>query len=274
MSEQENNQFNQSEEVTRAETETTVIASETEEASSEAASKKSNVKLYVAAIVAVVVIILGALYLMEKEGRSSTNIFAGLLAKQEANAVVATVNGEEIVNSQLNTSIQQFSQAATAQGVDISSPDVQREIRSQALEVLVNTELLKQAAEEQGVAVTDEEVTERLNTITNDIGGEEVLAERMEVLGINPDQLQSDIKDEITIQKLLNIIFVDAGVSVSEEEISEVYDNAQGAGAELPALEEVRVQVEAQLKASKEQAAIDDYLSTLKAEAEIEIVEG
>jgi hypothetical protein len=39
----------------------------------------------------------------------------------------------------------------------------------------------------------------------------------------------------------------------------------------LPPLEEVRDQVEAQIRSSKEQEVIDAYLSTLKAEAEIQI---
>lgn len=236
-----------------------------------APAKKSPIGKYIGAVVIVCIIILGVFFLLEKEGRSSTSMFASIIEKQEANAVVALVNGEEIINSELDTSIKQFIQVAVAQGVDANNPDVQVEIRAQALDVLVNTELLKQAAADKGLEITDEEVSERLQTIEAEIGGPEILVERMETLGISNDQLQNDVKDELLIQELIDIIFAEAEITVSDEEISEVYENASVAQEDLPALEEVRAQVEEQILASKEQAAIDAYLGELKDGAEIEI---
>lgn len=262
MSENETNQ-------PMAETEKTV---EETPAATTATVKKTPVTKYIIAVLLAAVIILGALYLLEKEGRSSTNIFSSIIESQQANSVVATVNGEEIINSQLETSIQQFAQVAAAQGVDASSTEAQLEIRNQALEVLINTQLLKQAAREDGIEISDEAVAERLESIKTDIGGEEILAERMEALGIGEEQLRRDVKDELLIQKLLESIFAETDTTASEEEIAAVYEDAGGEDAGLPSLDEVREQVEAQITASKEQAAIDEYLAELKAEAEIDIV--
>lgn len=237
----------------------------------ETATKKNPVKVYVIAIGVVVIILLGVIYLLEKEGRSSTTIFSSVIADQEAGVVVAVVNGEKITNAELDTSIKQFSQAAAAQGVDITSPDSQIEIRNQALEVLINTKLLKQAAVEQGITVTDEETDERLETIIADIGGDEILAERMEVLGIDSEQLHQDVKDELIIKALLDIIFLEADIVVKDEEVEAVYEDAGGADGNLPDLEEVREQVEAQIINSKEQLAIDEYLTELKNDSDIEV---
>jgi FKBP-type peptidyl-prolyl cis-trans isomerase (trigger factor) len=234
-------------------------------------NKKSKLKVYVAAVLLAAVIILGVLFVLEKEGRSSTNIFGALIASQEANKTVALVNGEEIKNSDLLTSIQQFTQVAAAQGVDTSSAAAQTDIKTQALDVLVNTRLLKQDATNKGYSVSDEVANERLETIKTEIGGEEVLTQRMTELGIKMEQLKRDIKDELLIQQLLDAIFLEANISVSEAEILEFYNNAGGAEAGLPALEVVRPQVEAQIKGSKEQAAIDAYLNNLKTTAQIEI---
>ena len=233
--------------------------------------KKSKVWGYVVAVVIVVAIILAVLYMMEKQGRSSTNIFESVIANQNANTVVAVVNGKEIINSDLSTSIQQFSQVASAQGVDITTPEATAEIRTQALDVLVNTELLKQAASEKGINISDEAVSERLEGIKTEIGGEEVLNERMTSLGITEDRLYKDVRDELTIQQLLETVFEEAAIEVTEEEVSALYQGAGGEEAGLPALEEVREQVEAQVRASKEQVAIDNYLTELKELAEIEI---
>lgn len=234
--------------------------------------KKKSMTSYVVSILVVVLIIGGVLFVMEKQGRSSTGVFDSMLAKQEANKVVATVNGEEITNSELATSIQQFSQAATAQGVDTTSLDVQSEIRNQSLEVLINTELLKQAAADKGIEVSEEEAASRLATISEEIGGPDVLAERMAILGVDEEKLQQDIRDELMIQELLDSVFAEANIIVTEEEINSVYENAGGVEAGLPALEEVRAQIEAQIKSSKEQEVVDAYLSELKSAAEVEVI--
>lgn len=234
--------------------------------------RRSGIKGYIAAGVIVVVIILGALYLLEKEGRSSTSVFSSLLEGQEAGTVVAVVNGEEIVSADLDTSIEQFEQAAAAQGVDVTSTTTQAEIERQALDVTINTTLLKQAAAEQGMSVTDDAVAERINTIESDVGGADALSSRMSELGLTESELRADIRDELLIQQLLDGVFAEADIVVTEEEIAEVYANAGGEEAGLPALEEVREQVEAQIVASKEQAAVDEYLNELKETAEIDIV--
>ena len=137
--------------------------------------------------------------------------------------------------------------------------------------MLVNTELLKQAASEKGINISDEAVSERLEGIKTEIGGEEVLNERMTSLGITEDRLYKDVRDELTIQQLLETVFEEAVIEVTEEEVSALYQGAGGEEAGLPALEEVREQVEAQVRASKEQVAIDNYLTELKELAEIEI---
>jgi len=246
-------------------------AETTHAAAAPAAQAKSKTGMYIAAIVIVVATLLIVLFMLEKEGRSSTGVFDSFFSSQESNATVAVVNGEEVTGKELNTSIQQFNQAALAQGVDTTNPDVVADIRSQALDVLVNTTLLKQAAQEQGVEVSEEATTERLETIESEIGGAEVLQSRIDELGLTRAELREDIQEEILIQTLLDGIFSEADVSVTEEEIQEVYDAAGGVEAGLPPLEEVREQIEAQVRGTKEQVVIDEYLNELKAEADIEI---
>ncbi|MCA9356833.1 SurA N-terminal domain-containing protein [Candidatus Nomurabacteria bacterium] len=239
--------------------------------SDESSGKKGWVK-HVVAVLIVVIIFTGVLYVMEKQGRVSTGIFDTVIANQEAKAKVATVNGKSITGADLSTSVNQFSQSATAQGADISTPEAQADIRKQALDVLVNTELLKQEAEKREINITDEDVDTRLEEIKTEIGGEEVLAERMKALSITDEKLHVDIRDELLIKQLLDQIFAESEVVVTDEEISQVYENAGGEGVELPPFEEVKSQISDQLKASKEQEVINAFLEELKGEAEIEIL--
>lgn len=237
----------------------------------EVPANKTRWALYGAAIVIVVITLLSVLYMLEKDGRSSTNIFGSIIASQSAGTVVAVVNDEEIVNSQLELSMQQFGQAAAAQGVDMNDPSVQEEVRTQSLQVLINTELLRQAAAERGISISDEMVEERMVTLQAEVGGAEVLTQRMAELGIDEDRLEKDVREEMMIQALLDEVFAEANIEITDEEVVAIYEGAGGAEAGLPALEEVRTEVENQIRATKEQEVIDEYLSELEAEAEIEI---
>jgi hypothetical protein len=90
-------------------------------------------------------------------------------------------------------------------------------------------------------------------------------------LGLTYEELEADIAEEVIIQTLLDGLFVEAEIAVTEEEIQSVYDAAGGTEAGLPPLEEVRDQVVAQVRSSKEQEIIDAYLSTLEGDAEVVI---
>ncbi len=233
--------------------------------------KKSLLKLYLMAALVVAVVIMGVLYTLEKEGRSSTAIFSSMIASQVDNEVVAVINGEEIVNKDLDASIEQFKQIALAQGVDVNDPSTQAEMRNQALQVLINTKLLVREAGNRGISVSEEDVNARIEDIKTDLGGEEVLAERMASLGIEEARLYEDIGEELLIQRLLDQIFVESGVEVTDEEIEELYNGVASEGTELPPLADVSEEIKAQISSTKEQGVIDEFLAGLRSESEITI---
>ncbi len=234
-------------------------------------SKFCNKKIgiYAGAFLIVLLIIGGVLFVMEKQGRSSTHLFTKIIDS----FAVAVVNGEKITNGDLKTSVTQFSQMAAAQGVDINADEAKEQINSQALDVLINTELLRQKAAEKGITVSSEEVSERIETIKVDVGGEEVLNGRLTELGISKEKLQQDVNDEILIQRLLDGIFAEKSIEISEEEISKMYNDALAVDEKLPPLENVRADIEKSIKTSKEQVIIDELLIELKDGAQIEIKE-
>ena len=240
------------------------------EKNSSTAVKRSPWRAYVVAAVAVVVILVGVVYLMEKQGRISTGFFTSP-AEVAAKATVATVNGTEITGADLTMSVNQIIATAQQQGIDVNDANVQNDIQSQAVEMLVNTELLKQEATNRGLSIGDEQVDQRLELLVQEIGSEEALTERMAAIGIDQETLRVDIKSELLIQALLDQIFAEEKIEVTEDEVAEVYQSAGGAGTDLPALEEVRDQVEAQIRGSKEQEIIDSFIAELRAGAEVEV---
>lgn len=249
---------------------------ETVSAESAAASSKTKSSTpwvaYLVACIALVAIAAGVVYLMEKDGRLSTGIFVPN-GEISPNATIATVNGTKIKGSELNTSISQINISASQQGYNTEDPAVQENIKNQAVEMLINTELLKQEAANRGMVITDEDVTARIDALVVEVGGAEALEERMTSLGINDETLRRDVKTELTIQKLLDEVFATATIEVTAEEVEEVYESAGGEEAGLEPLETVYEQIENQVRTGKEQSILNDFLAELRAGASVEVSE-
>lgn len=228
--------------------------------------KRNMLPWYGLAGLVLILIFAGLFYQMNKEGR-----FASDGSDIRPGATIATVNGVKIKGSDLNVSIQQITSAAQLQGVDVTDPSVQADIQAQAVEMLVNTELLKQEAAEKGIEITEADVDARIETLIAELGGEDVLADRMEQLGIDEDSLREDIHSELIIQALLDDVFAEEAIEVTDEEVARVYDVQGGEESGLPEFEEIQEQLEAQIRLSKEQVVVDEFIQDLRADAEIEV---
>ncbi len=224
------------------------------------------------AIIAAAVIVLALLFVMERQGRVETGMFEGLNRLVDTRTAVAKVNDGKVSKYDLDVSVTQMVAGFAAQGADTESEEVKTEIQTRAVEMLVNTELLKQEAAAKGIVITDEDVETRLETLKTDVGGEEALKERMAEFNVSEKILRRDIRNELTIQALLDGVFKEKNIAVTEEEIVEFYEQAGGEKAGLPELEAVRPQIEQQLKTTKEQEVVTAYIEELRGKAEIEIL--
>ena len=229
-------------------------------------------KYTISAVVLVIVALVGLLYIMEEQGRINTGIFDKVQTVFSGHRAVAKVNDGKITNKELETSISQIAAGAAAQGMDTTDPELLAQIRSQAIDMLINTELLMQEAEIRGVTITDADVSERINTLTEEVGGEDVLAERMAQFGIDNKTLRNDVRNELTIQALLDEVFKEQQTEISDEEVQEFYDGAGGEAAGLPAIEEVAEQIKEQIRSTREQEQVTTLIEELRGKATIEIL--
>lgn len=234
-------------------------------------TKKSRaLKQYAIAGVIVLLMGIGVLYVMEEQGRVKTGVFATVNELIKPMPAAAVVNGVKIPLSTYEKNRAQIEKNATTQGLTVTDEAVKTEITKQAIDVLVNTELLKQAAAKADIKVTQEQIDTRYGEIVTSLGGEEALKAKMIELGITDESLQSDIKGEILIQGYLSKAVDLSKITVSEEDIKKVYDQANTPGAKLPPLAEVKADIEAQLKSTKEQELVNTQIETLRKDAKIE----
>lgn len=256
-------------------TETSAPEAETVEVpmgTSEAVPTKFNFKAYGAMVVGILVIAAGLLFVLEKEGRTSTGVFSGIISSMEEGKPVARVNDVEILMSDFTSSYDQLLEMSSSQGMDVSDPALVEQLRTQAVDTLVNAEVLRQAAIAAGMTATEEQIQTRYTEIQDGLGGAEALAARMAEFGVTEDSLRRDIENEFLIQGLFDANIDSAGLTATEEELTALYDQAGGVEAGLPPMAEIKDQIEAQIIFDKEQKLISAFIEELRAKATIEVL--
>lgn len=177
----------------------------------------------------------------------------------EPTQVVATVNGVDILRSDYSRVERQFSHLL---------PDTQL-IRERTMEMLINTELIRQAAVADGITVSEAEVDQRFTELVDQIGGSEALAQELQREGLTEETFRQNIEQEFLLERYLDRELT-TEFTVTEAEIQSLYEQ-EGGAAELPPLDTIRDQVEEQLILQQEQAAISELTDGMRETAEIEI---
>ncbi|MES2966653.1 MAG: SurA N-terminal domain-containing protein [Patescibacteria group bacterium] len=238
-------------------------------------SKKQFLMQYGIAALVVLVMGTGLAYALEQQGRINTGVFDAIGSVIKPEPLAAKVNGTGITLADYEKNLTQLNTAATQQGADITNESIAQEIKTQAIDVLVNTELLRQEARKNGANVTAEDIDARYEEILTSIGGEEKLAAKMAELGITQESLRKDIEGEILIQGHLAEAVDTSSITVTEDDLKAAYAQISGTaatGVTVPPLEEIKTQLEAQLKTNKEQELVNAYITKLREGADIEVL--
>ncbi len=241
---------------------------------SEQSSSKQGGKI---ALAIVFLLIVGGLVWAGMQQRDNSAVVSGDDINFDSNApapdfddvpdVVATVNGTELNKADYVQAYNQAQQTVQQQGVPANEAAVQ----TQALDVLINTELLVQAANDAGVTVSEEAVDAELASFTEQFGGEEGLTTALADAGIDQETLTASVREQLLVENYLATTpELSEEVAITDEAIQARYDEVAAQGVEgLPSLEEVAPQIEAQLAAEAEQTATQSLIERLRAAADI-----
>lgn len=199
--------------------------------------------------------------------------------QEESQEVVATVNGEEITREELEVMLEQQKQQYQMQGMDLDSEemsDMREQLERQILDSLIANLLMAQAAEEKGISVSEEELEQEYQDLAAQFGGEEELNQQLEAAGITREEIKEDIARTLPAQKYMESYkeenISEEDLEVSEEELKAVYDQYSAQmGEEFGEFEEVKPQLEEDLKRQKENEVLQSHVEELREEAEVEI---
>ncbi len=227
----------------------------------------SLLKNYVSGNKKIVISTIAALFLVAAGGILAVNSgqIPGL-GNSSDGKVVARVNGEEITKTELDSYSQQLKSQQQAAQVP------EDELRQRALDQLVNQEVLSQEARNSGVSAGEQEVQDRIDQISEQFQDDSQFQDRLAQNGITEEDLRSDIRNQIMIQKYLDQQITDEQTNPTDQEIEQAYQNLSDQSGNLPPLEELRSQLEQQVKSQKRNELAMNIIEELKEKSEIEIL--
>jgi parvulin-like peptidyl-prolyl isomerase len=150
----------------------------------------------------------------------STNSSGGTSSSGGATDVAAIVNGKNIMLSEVDRLINQQYQGQQSK----LSPLQLAQTRLQALETLIQKEVLYQRAEKEGLLPKDDEVTQLLSDLKQQSGmTEEQFQQRLKDQGQTVEMLRDEARKSKAIEKLQNQ--VNAKITIRDEEVQDFYNN-------------------------------------------------
>lgn len=151
----------------------------------------------------------------------SSAVINPLMAKKPGD-MIARVDGKNItrtdVEQETNSLMMQLGRRVSPDQANQMLPMLQR----QALENLINRQLLQQAAKREKLEVAPEAVEERVTTISAQFPSPEMLKERLAAVGISEETFRQQITQTLEIEKLLDI-HTPLEAEVTGEEVETFY---------------------------------------------------
>jgi peptidyl-prolyl cis-trans isomerase SurA len=192
--------------------------------------------------------------------------------------VVAEVNGEEVTKDEFVPVYRaSFQQAAAQAQMGGEAPD-EEALQKQAVDDLVDTELLAQEADSRGISVSDEDVDAELQTLAeqNQMGSAEELLKAVEEQGLSEDQARAQVETQVMVEQLVD----DEGgpIEPSEKELRTLYAQAKKQqaqsgqkGQSIPPFAQVRDQIAEQATAEQVGKVAQSLVDDLRKDADITI---
>lgn len=197
---------------------------------------------------------------------------------------VAIVNGEEIPRSEFEMHMDQTKEMFEQQGMDVEEDEeLFQQVKDDIVNHLIEQTLISQEVERRNIEVSQEEVDAVFSQFEEQFSDEE-FEEFLAQSGLGVDEMYDMIEQDLKSQALVEDIISDdePEIEVTEEEVEETYEQqrqmyeAQEGIEEVPSLEDLRPQIEAQLEEQKLQQyqgeILENLIEDLKEDSEIEIL--
>lgn len=183
--------------------------------------------------------------------------------KVDNDSVVLSINGSEVKGDKYNNIYKQYKTMLHMYGQDTSDSE---KIKAETIAILTEQELIRQAAVNSGLEVTDEEAQVEVDNIL-EANGEDAMTTMLEEYELTEDEFLDQLKVDLLTIKYIESEFE---VEVTDEEIEEQYNLLKEENEELGELEEYEEVIRQNLMQQKQGEMLEARISELKEEAKIE----
>ncbi|KAA0966338.1 hypothetical protein FQ087_08910 [Sporosarcina sp. ANT_H38] len=210
-----------------------------------------------------------------KEQEASAKEMEEKLAKQQVDKdkIVAVVNKEELTGEEYNAALTSIQGQMQQMGQDPSTKESTKQVKAQALDILVNQTLILQKAKEAKITASTSEIDEEYSAFEEQFGGEKEMKKALEAQNMDVKTLKEQVAESIIFEKYLEKVAPTE--KITDKEIKEYYDQvaaqSKTAGQEMPPLEEVSEEIQGIIKQEQQQKLLATHVEELKADAKIEL---
>ncbi|HEV7843336.1 MAG TPA: SurA N-terminal domain-containing protein, partial [Pyrinomonadaceae bacterium] len=172
------------------------------------------------AVLTVIIASLGLVFAACGSTGSGSSTTGGAAGSGGATDVAATVNGKNVMLSEVDRLISQQFQGQQSK----LSPLELAQARLQVLDTLIQKEVLFQRAEKEGLLPKDDEINQFLTELKQQSGmTEEEFQKKLKEQGQTVEMLRDEARKQKAIQKLQDQ--VNAKITVRDEEVQDFYNN-------------------------------------------------
>ncbi len=196
---------------------------------------------------------------------------------RDRDPVVATVNGEDILRSELSLRVETEIAQYQAYGIEVSG-DMLAEMRDGALDQLIVEALLSQSAAAAGIVVEETDVDAFYQEWVSDFESEDEFLAMLRENDYSVERLRADIRRHLLISRYEEQYIEEnvdpASLKVTEAEKRELYDSYAEQVEDIPPYEEIAEYLELELRDQRiyELGIIETLVEDLRGAAEIEIL--
>jgi peptidyl-prolyl cis-trans isomerase C len=140
----------------------------------------------------------------------------------ESSKKVAVVNGTPIVQADLDRGMEGVLQRRARSGAPMDETQL-KTARMEVLTNLINRELLNQESKKQKIAVTEEQVNDKLSKIKQRFKGDAEFKDMMSKMKFTEDQIKNQLKEDLAIQSLIDKQVVEK-ITITDQEAQSYYD--------------------------------------------------
>jgi len=141
--------------------------------------------------------------------------------QMEAYGLAARVNGTPIANQTLELSFQEYLHDSGRNIAAIRYPEVVKNMKRETLDLLIEQELVWQAAQKQGIVATAGEITGAVDSMRAGFSSREAFLRKLSVEGYTEESYREHMKHLVSAQKYLDGLT--GGVEVSDAEVHSFY---------------------------------------------------